>query len=117
MSTIEIVRDQENKMLSRRELALNFRGGSGMVTRKSATEAIAAKVNVTADKVKLISLQGKYGDRDLSAIAYVYSNPELIKKQLPKYMMLRELSKEDRKKAKDAAKAEKAKAAAPAEKK
>ncbi len=114
MSTVEILSDQENKALGRRELVLNFKGGSGFISRQGATDAITAKANVPKGNVKLISLHGKFGVRDLEALAYVYSDAETIKRQLPKYMMLRELSKEERKKIKEAAKA---KPPPPAEKK
>lgn len=110
VSTLEIVKESENKMLSRRELVLTFKGGSGLITRQSAADAIASKLGVTKEKVKLISLSGKFGMRDLKASVYVYDDVRLIKSQLPKYMPLRELSKEERKKAKEAAKP---KAAAP----
>ncbi|MGI0091007.1 MAG: hypothetical protein ACREBS_04810 [Nitrososphaerales archaeon] len=117
MSTIEIINEIENQLLARRELSLSFKGGSGLVTRHAAAEAIATKLGVPMASVKLISLQGKFGLRDLTARAYVYSDSKLIKKQLPKYMMTRELPKEERKKAREAAKAKAAAPAQPAKKK
>ena len=93
-------------MLSRRELVLTFKAGSGFITRQSAAEAIATKLGVSKDKVKCISLRGKFGLRDLKAVAYVYSDTKLINRQLPKYMAIRELPKEERKKAREARKAE-----------
>ncbi len=104
LSTLEIVNETENRMLSRRELVLTFKAGSGLVTRQSAAEAIATKLGVSKDKVKLVSLHGKFGLRDLKAVAYVYSDTKLINRQLPKYMAIRELPKEERKKAREAAK-------------
>lgn len=104
MSTLEIVKESENRMLSRRELILNFKAGSGLITRQSAAEAIATRLGVGKDKVKLISLNGKFGLRDLKAVAYVYDDAKLIKRQLPKHMAIRELPKEERKKAREAAK-------------
>lgn len=103
-------------MLSRREIVLNFRGGSGLVSRESAADAIATRLGVAKDNVKLVSLHGKFGVRDLRAVAYIYSDTKLIARQLPKYMMIRELSKEERKKAREAAKPKPAAPAEPAKK-
>lgn len=104
LSTVEIVKDRDNRLLSRREYVFSFKGGSGLVSRQSALEAIATRVGVSKDDVKVISLQGRFGKRDLEAVAYVYSDSNAISRQLPKYLLLRELSKEDRKKAREAAK-------------
>jgi ribosomal protein S24E len=112
LSTIEITRDIENKLLSRREVVLNFKGGSGFITRSSAVEAVSTRLGVPKDKVRIISLQGKFGLRDLTAHAYIYSDSNQIKRQLPAYLAIRELPKEERKKAREALKP---KPAAPAE--
>lgn len=104
MSTIEIINESENRLLSRRELILAFKNGSGLITRQSAREAIATRMGVSKDNVKLISLYGKFGLRDCTARAYIYSDTSAIKGQLPRYMMIRELPKEERKKAREAAK-------------
>jgi ribosomal protein S24E len=111
LSTVEVVNERDNKLLARREYVLNFKGGSGLVSRKAAADAIAGKLGVAKEGVKIISLSGKHGVRDLKAVAYVYSDTKVISKQLPKYMALRELSKEDRKKAREAAKAKQVPAA------
>lgn len=101
---MEIVSDKDNRLLSRREYVLNFKGGSGLVSRQSAIEAIATRLGVSKDGVKVIALRGRFGKRDLEAVAYVYSDSKAVSRQLPKYLLLRELSKEDRKKAREAAK-------------
>jgi ribosomal protein S24E len=109
LSTIEIVNENDNKLLSRKEYVLNFRGGSGLVSRQAATEAVATKLGVPKEGVNIVSLRGKFGERDLRAVAFVYSDQKAKASQLPKYMLLRELSKEERKKVREA---EKAKASA-----
>ncbi|MDG6996492.1 MAG: hypothetical protein JRN52_11265 [Nitrososphaerota archaeon] len=114
MSTLEIVSENENKLLSRKELVCSFALGSGLITRQAAAEAIATRLGVKKDGVKIVSLSSKFGSRDLLAKAYVYSDLKLVDVQLPKYMKIRQLSKEERKQAKEAAKQ---KAAPAAEKK
>jgi ribosomal protein S24E len=103
-STIEVVKDSENKLLSRRELDVVFKGGSGFVSRPSAAEAISARLGVPKERVRVISLQGKFGLRDLFARAYVYSDVSQVKKQLPAFLSIRELPKDERKKAREALK-------------
>ena len=104
MSTIEIINDIENRLLFRRELDFTFKGGSGLITRQAATEAIASKFAVPKDSVKLVSLHGKFGMRDVQGKVYIYTDKDAAKKHLPDYLRIRQLPKEERKKAKEAAK-------------
>ena len=115
MSAVEIVKENENKMLSRREYVLNFEGGSGLVSRQAAAEAVASKLGVPKEGVSIVSLESKFGERNLKAVAFVYSDQKDKASQLPKYMLIRELPKEERKKARDAAKAKAEGAASAAE--
>ncbi len=117
MSTFEITSDEENALLNRRELVGVFHGGSGLLTRQGATEAIASKIGADKDKVQVISLEGKFGTRDLSAKAYVFAEKNGAKKQLAPYFFVRGLSKEDRAKAKEERKKAKTATPKPAESK
>jgi ribosomal protein S24E len=105
LSTLEITSENENRLLSRKELVCNFSLGSGLITRQGATDAIATRLGVKKESVKVISLTPKFGSRDLTARAYVYSDLSAMERQLPKYLETRQLSKEERKKAKEAKKA------------
>lgn len=109
--------DSENKLLSRREITAVFKGGSGFITRSAAAEAISSRLGVPKDKVRIISLEGRFGLRDLFAKVYVYSNTDEIKKQLPAYLSIRELPKDERKKAREALKPKPAPAGTEAAKK
>ncbi len=104
MSTIEVLKDSENRLLSRRELTIVFKGGSGFITRPGAVEAISTRLGVPKEKVRIISLEGKFGLRDLVGKAYIYSDVTEVKKQLPAFLSIRELPKEERKKAREALK-------------
>jgi ribosomal protein S24E len=104
VSTLEIVSDNENKLLSRREIIVNFKGGSGFITRPAAIEAISTRLGVPKEAVRIVSLQGKFGLRDLVARVYVYLDQKQIKKQLPPYLAIRELPKDQRKAAREALK-------------
>lgn len=111
LSSLVIITENENKLLSRRELVCSLALGSGLVTRQAAAEAIATRIGVKKENVQIVSLVGKFGSRDLLAKAYVYSDLKLMEKQLPRYLKIRQLSKEERKQAKEAAKAKAAPAA------
>jgi ribosomal protein S24E len=101
LSTIELLSDSENKLLSRREVECVFRGGNGFLTRDGAAEAIAAKVGVPKEDVQVVSLKGRFGVRDLKASALIFADPSARKRQLPDYFRIRQLPKEERKKAKE----------------
>jgi ribosomal protein S24E len=98
LSVVEVVKDSQNELLGRRELSVKFIAGSGILTRKSAAEAIASRVAAKVENVQVISLTGRFGVRDVDAIAYVFDSPDQAKKQLAEYVLLRHYSKEDRKK-------------------
>lgn len=104
MSAIEILNERENKLLARKEYSVNFVGGSGFITRQAAAEAMATKLGVDKNLVKLISLKSKFGLRNLMGTIFVYNEAKEVNRQLPKYMAIRQLPKEDRKKAREAAK-------------
>jgi ribosomal protein S24E len=89
--------DKENKLLGRREMKVRFKSGNGILTRQAAAEAIASRAGASRENVLVISLKGKFGNRDTDAYAYVFSNSEDIKKQLAEYTILRHLPKEERK--------------------
>ena len=116
MSAIEILNERDNKLLARKEYSVNFVGGSGFITRQAAAEALAAKLGVDKSLVKIISLTSKFGLRNLTGTVFVYSGPKEVNRQLPKYMSVRELPKDERKKAREAAKPQPAAQAAPAKK-
>ncbi|MHB8567047.1 MAG: eS24 family ribosomal protein [Nitrososphaerales archaeon] len=108
MSTLEILSDFENKLLSRREVSVSFMGGSGLITRQSAIEAISSKLGVKKESVQVISLRGRFGNRDLLGNVYVFNNEKDVKSQLRPYMIVRQLSKEERKKTREEMKKAKA---------
>jgi ribosomal protein S24E len=98
---LEIVADSENKLLGRRELKIRFKSGNGILTRQAAAEAIASKTGVPKENVQVISLKGKFGNRDADANAYVFSNAQDAKKQLAEYVLVRHLPKEERKRVRE----------------
>ncbi|MEM3437881.1 MAG: hypothetical protein QXP55_05065 [Nitrososphaerales archaeon] len=95
---MQIVKDSRNDLLRRREINCIFNSMAGLIKRQDAINMVAKSLNVDAKNVYLISLRTKTGTRDVSGLFYIYDNPEDAKKQLPKYLFLRLLPKEEREK-------------------
>jgi small subunit ribosomal protein S24e len=107
LTTLE---DRNNPLLNRREVRAILRNTAGKVTRMDATQQIAEKLNVDKNRVIAINMTSQHGTTDLHSTFYIYNNEEDIKKQLPRYRILRSMSKADRKKLLDEEKAQKLKA-------
>ena len=88
----------ENKLLERKEAVYLFKGMAGKLTRADAAKAVAEDLGVPEEKVVPIKLKTVFGTRDVKGTFYVYDDLEKAKRQLPEYIFLRMLSKEERKK-------------------
>lgn len=88
----------ENKLLERKEAVYFFRGVAGRLTREEARKAVAQDLGVPEDKVIPIKLRTFFGTRDVEGTFYIYDDLEKAKLQLPEYLLLRNLKKEERKK-------------------
>lgn len=112
--------DKTNALLKRREVKCIFKGRAGKLSRNDAVSLLSEQLKLNSKFVIPVTLKCETGKNDVRGTFYVYDDESLAKKHLPKYAFLRLLSKEERKKALEAAKA-KAKAkktedAAPKEK-
>ena len=61
-------------------------------------KAVAKDLGVPEDKVIPIKLKTLFGTRDVKGTFYIYDDLEKARRQLPEYIFLRMLSKEERKK-------------------
>lgn len=114
-----MLEDRRNSLLGRREVKALFRGAAGKLKKTEAAEQVASQLGVDKKAVIPINLFCETGMTDVHAMFYVYESEDAAKKQLPRFRMLRTMSKADRKKLLDEEKAErlKAKQAAAAESK
>ncbi len=87
-----------NPFLKRLEVEYEFQDGNGSVSRKTAIEILTKELNKPADKIIPVYLKGSFGTRDLKGLFYVYDDVSLAKLHLKKYLWLRMLPKEERKK-------------------
>jgi len=95
---MEVISDSRNELLSRRELVILLRGVAGKIGRKEVIELVSKEFGVKGSKVIPIRLDGEFGTNDLRALVYIYDDEEYAKRQLPEYIFLRQLPKEERRK-------------------
>jgi small subunit ribosomal protein S24e len=107
---VALLEDRRNSLLNRRELKVLFRGAAGKINRTQAAEKIANQISVNKKQVIPINLRCQTGMIDVHAILYVYDDENEAARQLPRYRLLRTLSREERKKILDEEKAAKLKA-------
>ena len=120
MSSQEVVtlQDRHNALLNRRELEVIIKNVKGQLTKIDASSIVASHFKLSQqDQVMPILIRSQTGLTDIHASFYVYKSQEDAQRQLPRYVILRNMSKEDRKKIIDEEKAAKlrAKQAAAAE--
>ncbi|HKY10854.1 MAG TPA: hypothetical protein VJL79_02990 [Nitrososphaera sp.] len=107
---VAMLEDRRNSLLNRREVKALFRGAAGRINRNEAAEKIASQLNVNKKQVIPINLRCQTGMTDVHGILYVYEDENEAARQLPRYRLLRTLSRDERKKILDEEKAAKLKA-------
>jgi len=111
LQEVVTVQDRNNVLLNRRELKVIIKNTQGPLNKASAASLVAVHFHLNTQQ-QIIPILMKYetGRTDIHASFYVYPSLEDARQQLPRYMMLRNMSKEDRKKIIDEEKATKLKA-------
>ena len=107
---INTLEDKSNIILNRRELKIFLRDAAGKISKIELIKMLSKNYNVDEKKIFPILLNSEKGKKDIKATVFIYEDSELAKSQLPKYRILRKLSREDRKKIIDEEKAAKLKA-------
>jgi small subunit ribosomal protein S24e len=107
---VVILEEHNNALLNRREIKTLFKNSAGRVKRVDAANIIANQLNVDRNVIIPINMKCETGKSDIYATMYIYNNEEDVKKQLPRYRILRNMSKEERKKLLDEDKANRLKA-------
>ena len=107
---VVILEERDNALLNRREIKTLLKNSAGKIKRVDAAAIIAKQLNVDRNLTIPINMKCETGKSDIHATLYIYNNEEDVKKHLPRYRILRNMSKEDRKKLLDEEKATKLKA-------
>jgi small subunit ribosomal protein S24e len=107
---VVILEDHNNTLLNRREIKSILKNSAGKVKRVDAAAMIAKQLNIDRNVIIPINMKCETGKSDTYATMYIYNNEDEAKKQLPRYRILRNMSKEDRKTLLDQEKANRLKA-------
>jgi small subunit ribosomal protein S24e len=111
LQEVVTVQDRNNVLLNRRELKVIIKNAQGQLNKASAASLVAGHFHLnTQQQIIPILMEYETGRTDIHASFYVYASLEDARQQLPRYVMLRNMSKEDRKKIIDEEKATKLKA-------
>lgn len=102
--------DKTNILLNRREITVLFKEQAGKLRRTEASEMVAKKFGLSKNCIIPINMKSERGKRDLVGTFYAFNSEKETKNKVPRYRLLRNLSKEERKKLIDEEKAAKLKA-------
>jgi small subunit ribosomal protein S24e len=110
--SLEVVKleDRNNSLLNRREIKVILKNSAGKVKRVEAAATIAKQLDIDKKTIIPIKMSCENGTTNIRASFYIYSSDEEAKKQLPRYRLLRNMPKTDRKKLIDEEKAARLKA-------
>lgn len=115
--SLERTKVVDNSLLGRKEATYIFRGSSGLLSRAQAVKMVASDLGAKEENVIAVSLEGRHGSRDLVGTFYLFEDMKVARAQLPKYVFLRRMSKEERKKYFEERRKSRTKKVAPAQKK
>ncbi len=93
---VQVLSSRENRLLGRMELEYLIRGASGKLSRADLAKLVAEMLSASPERVIPVKMLPITGTKDLKALVYVYANPEEAKRQLPDYVFLRMMGKEER---------------------
>ncbi|HZD81497.1 MAG TPA: hypothetical protein VE076_01360 [Nitrososphaeraceae archaeon] len=110
--SLEVVKleDRNNPLLNRREIKAILKNAAGKVKRVEAAATIAKQLDIDSKTIIPIKMSCENGTTDVRATFYIYNSNEEANKQLPRYRLLRNMPKADRKKLIDEEKAARLKA-------
>ena len=102
---VVLLEDNNNVLLKRREIKSVLKNALGSVKRQDAAELIANKLGLNKNNILPVTIKSEYGNPDVLTVMFYYEDMEEAKKQIPRYLFLRSLSKDERKKIIDEEKA------------
>jgi small subunit ribosomal protein S24e len=107
---VVLLEDNNNVLLKRREIKSIIKNALGSVKRQDAAELIANKLKLNKNNILPVAIKSEFGNPDILTVMYYYEDMEEAKKQIPRYLFLRSLLKDERKRIIDEEKAIKLKA-------
>ncbi len=95
---VVLLEDNNNALLKRREIKTLIKNAAGSIKRQEAVELVSTKLKLDKNNILPVSLKSEYGNPDVLALMYCFDKIDDAKKQVPRYLFLRSLAKEERKK-------------------
>jgi len=84
---IEIVKDEENVLLNRRDIV--FKTEEIGMSRKSAKNTLVALLDTTSELLILDRMNSQYGKQDVLGYARLYDDEQNLRRIEPDYMIAR----------------------------
>lgn len=110
---LKIVKEEENKVLERKEINFKIDGAKATPSRKEIKKRLAALKNSKEELVSIDSIKQAYGEHKAQGKAFIYKNLERLNKIEPTYLKHRgqkkKHTKEKEEKSKEKKKKEKPK--------
>ena len=82
MSLIEMLSDENNSFLSRREIICNFKGLGGKLKKLEAVEMVTKEFKLDGKIVIPIKLQNRTGQPKITGTFYVYDDEKLAREHV-----------------------------------
>jgi ribosomal protein S24E len=92
--SVQIIEEKKNDILGRKEINCIIPSSAGLLKRQDARKILSKILKINVDDIFIISLKSGSGSRDLSGLIYIYENHEHAKRQLPKHIFQRMITKE-----------------------
>jgi ribosomal protein S24E len=98
----KVKQDTYNPLLKRKEVRVEVdHDAAGTPSRVDLRKAIASKFNTKPENVYVIDIETKTGTQSALCALEVYDDPESAVRTVPKYVQIRNLPPEERKKVKE----------------
>lgn len=99
---LKIKHEEYNALLKRKEVHAEVdHDGSGTPSRVDLRKAVAAKYGTKPDSVYVIDVQTNTGTQSALCEVQVYDEPQIAQRTVPKYIQIRNLPPDERKRVKE----------------
>jgi len=93
---VDIIKENENTALGRKELKARVTGFEKTPNRKEVVKAIEAKTGADTNKIIIDSIKQEYGKKEAEVYAKVYKDMDTMKKYEDEYKIKRVQVKEEK---------------------
>ncbi len=94
---VKIISNNENKLLSRKEIRFSVDQDSSTISKSELTKEICKKLNLSPESTIVVRIDQRFGIKESSGIAHSYENQDVLKRYEPEHLVAR-ISKKSAKK-------------------